>query len=134
MRRDFVSLTAAWLLVGSALQYAGAQSPKETVQVDLRQFMSASEFKAAGLEKLSAEELRSLNRWVSSFTVRMLQAGQGGGEGCGDVIDSRIEGTFQGWRGDTIFKLTNGQIWQQSSYAVVDRPNGATRDRVNGAT
>ena len=33
------------------------------------------------------------------------------------VIESQIEGEFQGWDGDTIFKLTNGQIWQQSSYA-----------------
>jgi hypothetical protein len=32
------------------------------------------------------------------------------------VIESRINGTFEGWTGDTIFKLLNGQIWQQSSY------------------
>lgn len=35
----------------------------------------------------------------------------------GDVIESHIDGTFKGWDGDTIFKLTNGQIWQQSAYA-----------------
>lgn len=34
-----------------------------------------------------------------------------------DVIESRIDGTFEGWSGDTIFKLANGQIWQQTSYA-----------------
>jgi hypothetical protein len=33
------------------------------------------------------------------------------------VIESQIDGTFDGWSGETIFKLTNGQIWQQSSYA-----------------
>lgn len=33
------------------------------------------------------------------------------------VIKSQIDGTFEGWTGDTIFPLTNGQIWQQSSYA-----------------
>ncbi|NDH67699.1 MAG: hypothetical protein EBY22_07305 [Gammaproteobacteria bacterium] len=33
------------------------------------------------------------------------------------VIESQIEGDFNGWDGETIFKLTNGQIWQQSSYA-----------------
>lgn len=32
------------------------------------------------------------------------------------VIESSIDGTFNGWTGDTIFKLQNGQIWQQSSY------------------
>ena len=34
-----------------------------------------------------------------------------------DVVESRIDGEFSGWEGDTIFKLQNGQLWQQSSYA-----------------
>ena len=33
------------------------------------------------------------------------------------VIESQIEGEFTGWDGETIFKLVNGQIWQQSTYA-----------------
>ena len=33
------------------------------------------------------------------------------------LIESQIDGEFSGWDGETIFKLTNGQIWQQSSYA-----------------
>lgn len=33
------------------------------------------------------------------------------------VIESQIDGEFEGWSGETIFKLVNGQIWQQSSYA-----------------
>jgi len=42
-----------------------------------------------------------------------------GGSGCAGVLESQIEGTFEGWSGETIFKLTNGQIWQQSSYAYM---------------
>ena len=38
-----------------------------------------------------------------------------------DVIESQIEGGFSGWEGETIFKLTNGQIWQQSRYAYTYR-------------
>lgn len=34
-----------------------------------------------------------------------------------DIIETQIEGEFKGWDGETIFKLTNGQIWQQSSYS-----------------
>lgn len=34
-----------------------------------------------------------------------------------DVIESRIDGTFEGWDGDTVFKLINGQIWQQTQYS-----------------
>ena len=34
-----------------------------------------------------------------------------------DVIESQIDGTFNGWSGNTTFKLRNGQVWQQTSYA-----------------
>jgi hypothetical protein len=34
-----------------------------------------------------------------------------------DTIESTIDGEFEGWTGDTIFKLSNGEIWEQSSYA-----------------
>lgn len=33
------------------------------------------------------------------------------------IIESYIDGTFEGWKGDTLFKLTNGQIWEQASYS-----------------
>jgi hypothetical protein len=34
----------------------------------------------------------------------------------GNIIESNIDGEFKGWEGDTIFKLMNGQVWQQSEY------------------
>ena len=34
----------------------------------------------------------------------------------GDVIESKIDGTFEGWSGETIVILTNGQVWQQNEY------------------
>lgn len=33
------------------------------------------------------------------------------------IIESYIDGTFEGWDGDTLFKLRNGQIWEQASYS-----------------
>ncbi len=35
----------------------------------------------------------------------------------GQVIETKIDGDFEGWEGETIFKMMNGSIWQQSSYA-----------------
>ncbi|MEO6328851.1 MAG: hypothetical protein ABIO55_07960 [Ginsengibacter sp.] len=35
----------------------------------------------------------------------------------GKVLKTQIDGDFEGWEGETIFKMTNGTIWQQSSYA-----------------
>lgn len=33
-----------------------------------------------------------------------------------DVVESRIDGEFKGWDGKSIYKLQNGQVWQQQTY------------------
>lgn len=33
------------------------------------------------------------------------------------AIQTKIDGDFEGWTGSTIWKMQNGQIWQQSQYA-----------------
>ncbi|MGA2207717.1 MAG: hypothetical protein ABSG10_13400, partial [Terracidiphilus sp.] len=35
---------------------------------------------------------------------------------CSPAIESTISGEIEGWDGETIFKLDNGQIWQQAEY------------------
>lgn len=35
---------------------------------------------------------------------------------CSPAVESSITGEFHGWDGETIFKLDNGQIWQQAEY------------------
>lgn len=37
----------------------------------------------------------------------------------GSAVQSKIDGEFEGWDGETIFILVNGQIWQQSSYSYL---------------
>ena len=32
------------------------------------------------------------------------------------IVESQIDGDFEGWEGETLIRLTNGQIWQQSEY------------------
>ena len=34
-----------------------------------------------------------------------------------NVIESQIDGEFNGWEGETIVKLIDGSIWQQNDYA-----------------
>lgn len=34
-----------------------------------------------------------------------------------DFVRTCIDGDFEGWEGDTVFSLCNGQVWQQVSYA-----------------
>lgn len=35
---------------------------------------------------------------------------------CSPAIESQIDGDFEGWSGETLFKLENGQIWEQAEY------------------
>lgn len=61
----------------------------------------------------------------------------------GSAIETNIDGEFEGWEGETIFKMRNGSIWQQSSYAytyhyayapevLIYSKNGTTYMRVEG--
>jgi len=43
-------------------------------------------------------------------------SGSGTSPASASVIQAQIDGDFNGWEGETIIRLTNGQIWQQSSY------------------
>jgi hypothetical protein len=65
-----------------------------------------------------------LDAWLNRYTMHAIQviakanAGQssGGGSKCTPAIETSISGGFNGWDGETIFKLSNGQIWQQAEY------------------
>jgi hypothetical protein len=105
----------------------------------LEEQMTGKDFDAAGLDKLSAEELAALNAWIRSRSLATLDAPKAGSAGAvyagqaagqdGDTrgfeteqmrnadrsaITSRIVGTFTGWDGQTVFTLENGMIWEQA--------------------
>lgn len=111
MRNTFLPLIG--LLLGLPMGPLCSQAVPQP-SVDVRQLMSASQFDAAGLRKLSESEIASLNTWLGEFLVKLVTASDA--TATPSVIESQIDGEFEGWDGDTIFKLMNGQIWQQSSY------------------
>lgn len=127
MRRVIV-LTA--LLLCSVVAWAQSQSFSS-----LEERMTAKEFRDAGLDQLSPEQLAALNAWVER-NVRLadpavaaaVAAGQGTSSAPApaaaddqvgfemrerDEFTSRIVGEFKGWFGKTKFELENGQVWQQ---------------------
>ena len=109
-------------LLGLALSLlAFAAVAAETPSLEER--MSKEEFHAAGLDKLSPSELRALNDWVAGHqavkTVKEFVTPTGKPvfypeESARQVIETRIQGTFRGWYGKTVFKLENGQEWTQA--------------------
>lgn len=95
----------------------------------LEEQMTGKEFTAAGLNKLSDQELAALNAWIRSRTPEALASASAGAASSTLVttedrrgfdddeernpINSRIVGRFNGWDGETVFKLENGMIWEQ---------------------
>ena len=106
--------------------FVAGQEP--SLKID--QIMTAQELERTGISALSTQQREALNRWLVSYTLRILSMAQKIGQqkeqssqprvavsGCPTAIESAISGDFNGWDGETIFKLENGQIWQQAEYA-----------------
>ncbi len=100
--------------------------PKHDTGV-LQDMMTAEEFRAAGLEKLSPEELKNLNAWLQGYreTAETKAAEKATAEATKkaakesrakmDEIFSRIDGTFHGLSGKTVIKLEDGTVWKQAN-------------------
>lgn len=50
------------------------------------------------------------------LNVQSISSGRTPGTSSSRVIESQIDGDFNGWEGETVYKLMNGQVWQQASY------------------
>ncbi len=119
------SLLSAALILGCVSAHAQ--------QADgLQQRMSADEFKAAGLNKLSPEELQSLDIWLSGHgkvTTRLVTSTGAPvfypDQGKRSKIYAHLVGHFGGWVVGRELKLDNGQVWKQVGS---DNPSCMTSD------
>ena len=89
----------------------------------LEERMSDAEFRGAGLDRLTPEELERLNQWLRTrigyIPNTAAPGGVGfrsdsllGGDGDRSEVVSRIDGAFDGWSEGTVIKLQNGQWWE----------------------
>ena len=137
--KKFLFLLLAFFLLIPSLSADGFSSLEEQ--------MTGKEFMATGLDKLSAEELEALNEWIRKRSLGTLDAPRSAGTAKitaqdvpgGDLrgltgdeyednspIISQIVGEFDGWDGQTVFRLENGMIWVQD-----DRDKFYVRDIEN---
>ena len=91
--------------------------------------MSPGEFKAAGLNKLSPEELQKLNAWLQGYRdvtrklpQRKLRRGPRRSHTKIDLLVSRVDGTFNGLTGRTVIRLEDGTVWKQANAEDRYRP------------
>ncbi len=85
-------------------------------------------------EKL--DKVKHFDKPISSFSSSPVSY-------TGSAIETQIDGDFEGWDGETIFKMRNGSIWQQVSYdytyhyayapdVLIYSKNGSNYMRVEG--
>ena len=118
----------------SLLQPAHAR--REAPSGDIQQMMTPEEFKAAGLGKLSPDELAKLNAWLQGYRQVTEQAAEKKASARAehtkmDLIVSRVDGSFNGLTGRTIIRLEDGTVWKQANAddhyrtSVTDHPAAA---------
>ena len=122
------SLPSLALVAALAFAPLAARAEKKPIEQD----MSPQEFKAAGLDKLTPEELAKLNTWLGRKidTVATEAAAQAKDEvedenrgffhfGSDEPIVAHVAGPFRGFAKGREYTLDNGQVWRQTDEATL---------------
>jgi hypothetical protein len=96
------------------------QAAKPEMSGSIQEMMSPEEFKAAGLNKLSPDELQKLDAWLQGYRQVTEKAAEKKATARAertkmDVLVSRVDGTFNGLTGRTIIRLEDGTAWKQAN-------------------
>src|SRR5437868_13405016 len=93
-----------WLVLSLCVSLGclqSARAAREKMSEDIQQIMTPEEFKAAGLNKLSPDELARLNAWLQGYRQVTEQAAEKKATARASrtklqVLVSRVDGTFTG--------------------------------------
>jgi hypothetical protein len=113
-------------LLFSAAFIVPALSVAADQYVPLQQRMTPDEFKAAGLDKLSPQELQNLDGWLSGHGKVVTKVVDQSGKPVfyptsekSGPVQGHVQGAFAGFTGHTQLTLDNGQVWQQADSTQV---------------
>src|SRR5947207_13396411 len=114
-------LTLGLLLIfGSLKPSHGAQ---QEISGSIQEMMSPEEFRAAGLNKLSPEELQKLDAWLQGYRQVAEKKATARAERTKlDLLVSRVDGSFNGLTGRTVIRLEDGTVWKQANAEDRFRP------------
>src|SRR5215831_13029644 len=111
-------ITIGFCLMLACVETVRAAEPETSGSI--KEMMSPEEFRAAGLSKLSPDELQKLDAWLQGYrqvteekaekkaTARAARTKL-------DVLVSRVDGTFNGLTGGTVIHLEDGTVWKQAN-------------------
>ena len=122
---------------------ASVRAAREEMSGSIQQMMTPAEFKAAGLNKLSPEELQKLDAWLQGYRDVTEKAAAKKATTVAsrtklDLLVSRVDGSFDGLTGRTVIRLEDGTVWKQANAddryrpRVTDHPAAAVIHGVFG--
>ena len=111
---------------------------QEKLTDSIKEMMTPEEFRAAGLNKLSSEELQKLDAWLQGYRETTEKVTEKATEKKvarsffnREPVVSRVDGSFAGLRGRTLIKLEDGTVWKQANSddhygpSPIDHPGAA---------
>jgi len=104
----------------------GQTKSQNVKDIPLDKLMSQKDLERMGIQKLTKKEKENLRQFLIQLYLLGVEHGRKESSKNASrkppitttqkVIESRIDGDFEGWEGETVIKLMNGQIWQQTEY------------------
>jgi len=93
----------------------------------LEERMTSADFKAAGLDKLSPDELKNLDTWLQTHQQVKMVGSNGkpvfyADDSDREKFETHLVGAFSGWSGSSQFTLSNGQVWKQAESGAASCP------------
>jgi len=115
-----------YLMLGGCIIFGCAEparAAREETTGSIQEMMSPEEFRAAGLNKLSAQELQKLDAWLQGYRqVAEKKAATRAERTKLDLLVSRVDGSFNGLTGRTVIRLEDGTVWKQANAEDRFRP------------
>ena len=120
------SVLIRYSMLGLCVIFACAtplHAAREETSTNIQQAMTPGEFKAAGLNKLSPDELQKLNAWLQGYREVAEKTAEKKATARAakvertkmDLLVSRVDGTFNGLTGRTVIRLEDGTVWKQAN-------------------
>jgi hypothetical protein len=117
------SVLVRYSMLGLCAIFASAspvRAEREEMSGSIQDVMTPAEFKAAGLNKLSPDELQKLNAWLQGYREVAEKAAAKKATAVAsraklDLLVSRVDGSFNGLTGRTVIRLEDGTAWKQAN-------------------
>ena len=118
------TLTRALIVTSAALLPLLHARADDAQGFDVLKSMSVADFRATGLDHLTDAQIKALDAWFADYernhapcaptsAAPAMAAQPAAATPAGDVLVAHLVGNFTGWGNNTVFKLDNGQVWEQ---------------------